>query len=209
LYGAVGEGHVQASTIVRRLVAALGGESSTEEDLAEATMPGEQRRGRTGDPGVVVKGVDDVWIKLARCCTPVPGDPIAGFVTRGSGISVHRTDCANMKVLEKQPERIVDVEWAPTVDSVFLVQIQVEALDRSGLLSDVTRVLSDHHVSILSASVTTTRDRVAILRFVFEMGDPTHLGHINTAVRNVEGVFDVNRITGDQAEMTEELPSSN
>src|SRR5699024_4726100 len=159
----------------------------------EATMPGEQRRGRTGDPGVVVKGVDDVWIKLARCCTPVPGDPIAGFVTRGSGISVHRTDCANMKVLERQPERIMDVEWAPTVDSVFLVQIQLGALDPSGLLSDVTLVLSDHRVSILSASATTTRDRVAILRFVFETGDPTHLGHINTAVRNVEGVFDVNR----------------
>lgn len=197
LYGAVGEGHVQASTIVRRLVNTLGGENSTEEDLAEATMPGEQRRtSRSGDPGVVVKGVDDVWIKLARCCTPVPGDPIAGFVTRGSGISVHRVDCANMQVLEREPERIVEVEWAPTVDSVFLVQIQVEALDRSGLLSDVTRVLSDHHVSILSASVSTSRDRVANLRFVFEMGDPTHLGHITTAVRKVDGVFDVNRITG-------------
>src|SRR5690625_1918950 len=204
LYGAVGEGHIQATTIVRRLVGALGGENSTEEDLAEATMPGEQRRGRSGDPGVVVKGVDDVWIKLARCCTPVPGDPIAGFVTRGSGISVHRVDCANMKVLEREPERIVDVEWAPTADSVFLVQIQVEALDRSGLLSDVTRVLSDNHVSILSASVTTTRDRVANLRFVFEMGDPTHLGHITAAVRKVDGVFDVNRITGNQSDKDDE-----
>src|SRR5690625_2551514 len=203
LYGAVGEGHIQATTIVRRLVGALGGENSTEEDLAEATMPGEQRRGRSGDPGVVVKGVDDVWIKLARCCTPVPGDSILGFVTRGNGISVHRVDCANVEVLKKEPERIVDVEWAPTADSVFLVQIQVEALDRSGLLSDVTRVLSDNHVSILSASVTTTRDRVANLRFVFEMGDPTHLGHIAAAVRKVDGVFDVNRITGNQSDKDE------
>lgn len=198
LYGAVGEGHVHATTIVRRLVSALGGESSTEEDLAEATMPGEKRRGRTGDPGVVVKGADDVWIKLARCCTPVPGDSILGFVTRGNGISVHRVDCANVEVLKTEPERIVDVEWAPTADSVFMVQIQVEALDRSGLLTDVTKVLSDHHVSILSATVSTSRDRVALLRFVFEMGDPTHLGHIRAAVRKVDGVFDVNRITGSQ-----------
>ncbi|MDX6209940.1 MAG: diphosphokinase / guanosine-3,5-bis(diphosphate) 3-diphosphatase, partial [Frankiales bacterium] len=93
------------------------------------------------------------------------------------------------------PDRIVEVEWAPSSGSVFLVAIQVEALDRTRLLSDVTRVLSDHHVNILSASVTTTRDRVAVSRFTFEMADPKHLGHLLRAVRNVEGVYDGYRVT--------------
>ena len=196
LYAAVGEGHVSAQSVVRRLVEALGGEEGTTEDASEVVTPGVARRARpAGDPGVVVKGAADVWVKLARCCTPVPGDPIVGFVTRGSGVSVHRTDCVNVGSLSGEPERLVEVEWAPSSSSVFLVAIQVEALDRSRLLSDVTRVLSDQHVNILSASVTTTRDRVALSRFTFEMGDPKHLGHVLKAVRGVDGVFDVYRIT--------------
>jgi GTP pyrophosphokinase len=197
LYAAVGEGQVTASTVVQRLVQNLGGETGNEEDLAEVTRPGAARaRPRSGWPGVIVKGVDDVWAKLARCCTPVPGDPIIGFVTRGAGVSVHRADCANVAELKSQPERMVEVEWAPHSQSVFLVQIQVEALDRNRLLSDVTRVLSDHHVNILSATVSTSRDRVALSRFAFEMAEPSHLGHILAAVRNIDGVFDVYRITG-------------
>jgi GTP diphosphokinase / guanosine-3',5'-bis(diphosphate) 3'-diphosphatase len=197
LYAAVGDSHVSAQSVVSRLVQALGGEESTTEDLAEATMPSRAaRRVRSGDPGVVVKGVDDLWVKLARCCTPVPGDPIIGFVTRASGVSVHRADCSNVAPLQAQPDRIVQVEWAPSAATVFLVQIQVEALDRSRLLSDVTRVLSDAHVNILSASVQTTRDRVALSRFTFEMGDPGHLDHVLAAVRRIDGVFDVYRITG-------------
>jgi GTP pyrophosphokinase len=145
---------------------------------------------------VVVKGTPDVWVKLARCCTPVPGDAIVGFVTRGNGVSVHRADCTNSAALAGQRERMVEVEWAPTASSVFLVAIQVEALDRSRLLADITRVLSDQHVNILSATVATTRDRVAISRFTFEMGDPKHLGHVLKHVRAVEGVFDVYRTTG-------------
>src|SRR6185503_17146594 len=117
------------------------------------------------------------------------------FVTRGSGVSVHRSDCVNVESLSRQPERILDVEWAPTQSSVFLVAIQVAALDRPRLLSDVTRVLSDQHVNILSASVTTTRARVATSRFTFEMGDPKHLGHGRKAVRSVDGVYDVWRVT--------------
>ncbi|WP_422631835.1 RelA/SpoT family protein [Pseudokineococcus basanitobsidens] len=202
LYAAVGEGHVSAASVVQRLVTALGGEGGAEEDLAEAVLPPPRtpERRRSGDPGVVVKGVDDVWVKVARCCTPVPRDPIIGFVTRGQGVSVHRRDCGNVSGLMGQPERIVDVEWAVGADSVFLVQIQVEALDRSGLLSDITRVLTDNHVNILSASVTTSRDRVAISRFTFEMGDPSHLDHVLGAVRRVDGVFDVYRATGRREE---------
>ncbi|GAA2481131.1 GTP pyrophosphokinase [Streptomyces thermolineatus] len=197
LYAAIGEGHVTAASVVQKLVQALGGEEGATEDIAEITTPSRSRvKRRSGsDPGVVVKGVDDVWVKLARCCTPVPGDPIIGFVTRGNGVSVHRADCVNVESLSQQPERIIEVEWAPTQSSVFLVAIQVEALDRSRLLSDVTRVLSDQHVNILSAAVQTSRDRVATSRFTFEMGDPKHLGHVLRAVRGVEGVYDVYRVT--------------
>lgn len=196
LYAAIGEGHVAAQGVVQKLVQALGGEEAASEDIAESAPPSRSRKRRgSADPGVVVKGVEDVWVKLARCCTPVPGDPIIGFVTRGSGVSVHRADCVNVDSLSQQPERILDVEWAPTQSSVFLVAIQVEALDRSRLLSDVTRVLSDQHVNILSAAVQTSRDRVATSRFTFEMGDPKHLGHVLKAVRGVEGVYDVYRVT--------------
>ena len=197
LYTAVGEGHVSARHVVQRLLAQLGGDEAAEDELAErstpATMPVRQRN--TEDTGVAVPGAPGVLTKLAKCCTPVPGDNIMGFVTRGGGVSVHRTDCTNAASLQQQSERIIDVEWAPSPSSVFLVAIQVEALDRHRLLSDVTRVLADEKVNILSASVTTSGDRVAISRFTFEMGDPKHLGHVLNVVRNVEGVYDVYRVT--------------
>ncbi|AKU16899.1 RelA/SpoT family protein [Luteipulveratus mongoliensis] len=195
LYAAVGDSNVSAEHVVKQLVASLGGEEGTTEDLAEATTPSSVRK-RVNDPGVTVVGTDDVWIKLARCCTPVPGDDIIGFVTTGKGVSVHRRDCTNAEQLMAQPERLINVAWAPSAASVFLVQLQVEALDRNRLLSDVTRVLSDQHVNILSASVSTSRDRVAISKFTFEMGDPSHLDHVMRAVRHIDGVFDVYRLTG-------------
>ncbi len=197
LYAAVGEGNVGAQTVVRRVMDLFGGEDGAAEDLAE----GVQITGRRapapvgGDAGVIVKGSADVWVKLAKCCTPVPGDDILGFVTRGSGVSVHRADCTNASSLRSQPERLVEVEWAPTEHSMFLVNIQVEALDRARLLSDITKALSDTHVNILAASLNTGRDRVAKSRFTFEMGDPKHLGHVLRAVRQVEGVFDAYRVT--------------
>jgi GTP pyrophosphokinase len=196
LYAAVGEHHASPRHVVQRLVALLGGEEGAEEVLADRATPSTvQRRRPTGDSGVRVRGAGEVYAKLARCCTPVPGDEILGFVTRGGGVSVHRTDCTNAESLRAQPERLVDVEWAPSSSSVFLVGIQVEALDRHRLLSDVTKVLADGRVNILSASVTTNRDRVAVSRFSFEMGDPKHLGHVLRSVRNIEGVYDVYRVT--------------
>jgi guanosine-3',5'-bis(diphosphate) 3'-pyrophosphohydrolase len=197
LYAAVGEGRVSAQSVVEKLVRSFGGLAGAQEDLAETTLPTKAPQPRApGDSGVEVNGAPDVWVRLSRCCTPVPGDPITGFVTHGHGVSVHRADCTNLAHLtETQRERMVDVHWAPTEGSVFLVAIQVEALDRTRLLSDVTRVLSDQHVNILSATVTTSRDRVAISRFTFEMGDPKHLGHVLRAVRAIDGVYDVYRVT--------------
>jgi GTP pyrophosphokinase len=197
LYAAVGEGRVSAQSVVEKLVRSVGGLDGAQEELDEATLPTKVPQPRTsGDSGVEVSGAPDVWVRLSRCCTPVPGDEIIGFVTHGHGVSVHRVDCVNLVHLtETQRERMVDVHWAPTEGSVFLVAIQVEALDRTRLLSDVTRVLSDQHVNILSATVTTSRDRVAFSRFTFEMGDPKHLGHVLRAVRAIDGVYDVYRVT--------------
>ena len=194
LYAAVGEGHVSTQSVIEKIVATLHLEAESDDE--PFTVP---TRGRTpvrsSDSGVLVRGAPDILVKLAKCCTPVPGDEIVGFVTRGQGVSVHRGDCGNVQGLLAEPERMIDVEWAPTTKSVFLVQIQVEALDRSGLLSDVTRVLSEHHVNILSASVNTSRDRLALSRFVFEMGDTTHLDRVLTAVRRIDAVYDVYRVS--------------
>jgi GTP diphosphokinase / guanosine-3',5'-bis(diphosphate) 3'-diphosphatase len=197
LYAAVGEGRVSAQSVVEKLVRSVGGLAGAQEDIAEATLPTRAPQPRVpADSGVEVTGAPDVWVRLSRCCTPVPGDQITGFVTHGHGVSVHRTDCMNLAHLnDTQRERMVDVHWAPTEGSVFLVGIQVEALDRTHLLSDVTRVLSDHHVNILAANVNTSRDRVAVSRFTFEMGDPKHLGHVLRAVRAIDGVYDVYRVT--------------
>ncbi len=197
LYTAVGRHQVSAQHVVSRLVAHFGGIADVEEAIAERSTPSTvpTRTRSTGDCGVLVTGMDGVMSKLAKCCTPVPGDEITGFVTRGGCVSVHRTDCTNLESLQRQPERILEVTWSPTSDSLFLVAIQIEALDRHRLLSDVTKVLADEKVNILSASVTTSGDRVAITKFTFEMGDPKHLGHVLSAVRDVEGVYDVYRVT--------------
>ncbi len=197
LFAGIGEGHVSAQSVIEKVTAFIEGEAATTDPTAAliASQPMRQSKRRESNSGVVVEGADDVLVKLAKCCTPVPGDEIRGFITKGQGISVHRLDCPNFHALASQEDRLVDVDWAPTSKSVFLVQIQVEALDRSGLLSDVTRVLSEHHVNILSASVNTSSSRLAISRFVFEMANTTHLDHVLNAVRRIEGVYDAYRVT--------------
>ncbi|SFS04919.1 GTP pyrophosphokinase [Microbacterium sp. cf046] len=194
LYAAVGEGHVSTQSVIEK-VTALVSASDTSTGPIDIPHVGRSRQPRGGDSGVLVRGAPDILVKLAKCCTPVPGDEVVGFVTRGSGVSVHRSDCTNVSSLMEDPARIIEVEWAPTTKSVFLVQIQIEALDRSGLLSDVTRVLSEHHVNILSATVSTTNDRLALSRFVFEMGDIVHLERVLNAVRRIDAVYDVYRVT--------------
>ncbi|WP_188699787.1 RelA/SpoT family protein [Microbacterium nanhaiense] len=193
LYAAVGEGHVSSQSVLEKVQSAL---NEVDDNTGSVALTGGPRhRPRTGESGILVRGADDILVKLAKCCTPVPGDEIVGFVTRGSGVSVHRADCTNVKSLREDPDRLIDVAWAPTTKAVFLVHIQVEALDRGGLLSDITRVLSEHHVNILSASVQTTRKQLAISRYVFEMGDTVHLDRVLNAVRRIEGVYDVYRVT--------------
>jgi guanosine-3',5'-bis(diphosphate) 3'-pyrophosphohydrolase len=196
LYAAVGEGNVGPQAVVNRLISVEGGEDAAADETSEDRVVHERQRpsGTAPDSGVHVLGASDLLVKLAKCCTPVPGDDILGFVTKGSGVSVHRTDCTNADNLRSEPERLVGIEWALTANSSFLVAIQVEAIDRNRLLSDITRSLSDQHVNILSAALNTSRDRICKVRFTFETAAPTHLDHVLSAVRGVPGVFDVYRI---------------
>ncbi|MBX3068060.1 MAG: bifunctional (p)ppGpp synthetase/guanosine-3',5'-bis(diphosphate) 3'-pyrophosphohydrolase [Cryobacterium sp.] len=195
LYAAVGEGHVSTQSVLEKVVASLQAESENDENELPVPVRGRPRQSQGGESSVLVRGAPDILVKLAKCCTPVPGDEILGFVTRGSGVSVHQANCKNVASLSKEPERMIEVAWAPKAKSVFLVQIQVEALDRAGLLSDVTRVLSEHHVNILSATVSTSSDRVALSRFLFETGDTTHLDRVLNAVRRIDQVYDVYRVS--------------
>lgn len=192
LFSAIGQGQLSTAGIIERLKLLKGISPDPDTEEIPVQMPRSLRGPRSDNQGVLVKGSPDVMTKMARCCTPVPGDSITGFITRGDGVSVHRDDCKNVKSLVQ--ERIVEVSWADQARGVFTVQIQVEALDRSGLLSDVTRVLTESHVNILSASVTTGRDRVAISKFVFEMADPSHLEHLLNQVRRIDNVYDVYRV---------------
>lgn len=197
LYAAVGDGHISSSSVVEKLISAIGTEETHETPLTEILSSGTAPRiARRSASGVNVEGIDDVLIKLARCCTPVPGDPIAGFITRGSGVSIHRSDCVNVADLKfHQGDRIVKVAWDPGAKTIFLVNIQIEALDRARLLSDITRALSDQEVNILHAAVNTTKDQTAISRFTFEMADASHLDVVLASIRKIDGVYDVYRIT--------------
>ena len=190
LYRAIGEKHIAASTVAKQLSDLLADEVAE----VEVPLPSAVEAPARASEAVVVEDTDDVWVTLARCCTPVPRDPIIGFITRGRGVSVHRADCPNADDLKRNPERLIAVRWNAATPSTFRVTVQVEALDRKHLLRDITTVLGDLHVNILSAQVTTQRDRIAYLRFTFELADIAHLDHILASMRRVEAVYDAYRV---------------
>jgi GTP diphosphokinase / guanosine-3',5'-bis(diphosphate) 3'-diphosphatase len=192
LYVAIGEGHVSPQSIVSRLTRLVSEEADEEAEEIPAARP--VRLGPPPTQSVVVQGRSDVWVKLARCCTPVPGDRILGFVTRGQGVSVHRTDCPNVRELAKEPDRFIDVAWQVGRPTSFVVSIQVEALDRTKLLRDVATVLGDLGVNIISASSKVGKDMVATQRFAFELGDIAHLSSVLSTIKRVDGVFDAYRV---------------
>ncbi|MDY5589659.1 MAG: ACT domain-containing protein, partial [Arcanobacterium sp.] len=158
---------------------------------------------------VVVGDIDDadVLVKLAKCCTPVPPDAIVGFVTRGKGISVHRADCPNVESLRRQPERFIDIAWDNAPEGIFLVQVQIEALDRRGLLADISRVLSDNGVNMLSGSINTSSERVAHSTFTFEMAEPHLLKHVLRELRKIEGVYDAYRVVAGKKDGLQRVPT--
>ena len=195
LYAAVGEHHVSARAVVGRVVKALEELEPDAEVEAEIVRPRRPRRD-TGTVGVHVEGLDDMMVRLSRCCTPVPPDEIMGFVTRGRGVSVHRSDCANaVSLTADQADRLIDVDWDKDSSGHFVVSVEIKALDRPRLLRDIFGVLADNHVNVLATSTATSGvDRVATMRFEFEIGDPTHLEAMLRLLREVDSVYDVHRV---------------
>jgi len=192
MYQSIGDGAVQAATIVGRLRRLLEPDAPEEEFVPTPRAP---LAPRSPSRGVVVEGLSDMWVRLARCCSPVPGDQIVGFVTVGRGVSVHRSDCTNMEALEDRTERMVEVSWGADQADRFTTWVQVEALDRSGLLRDVTIALSELGMNIASSSTSTGSDRIAVLRFEVELADASQVDRAVAAIHGVEGVFDAYRLT--------------
>jgi GTP pyrophosphokinase len=194
LHAALGEGHVSAKAVVQRIQRELrGGEEQIPVTALRPRRASRLRERRT--VGVHVEGLDDLMVRLSRCCTPVPGDEIIGFVTRGRGVSVHRADCANASQLAtSQSDRLIEVEWDHDQPATYVVSVEIEALDRSRLLRDVAQVLSEHHVNILSCNSQTSADRVAKLRFDFELADPGHLESMIGAIKRVDSVYEAYRV---------------
>jgi GTP diphosphokinase / guanosine-3',5'-bis(diphosphate) 3'-diphosphatase len=195
LHAAIGENHVSAKSVAGRIAKALrGGEPEIEEQLPRTARTTRKRPGSSSS-GVHVEGLDDVMVRLSRCCTPVPGDEIMGFVTRGRGVSVHRADCANAASLSAgQADRLIDVEWDSAPSGFFVASMEVKALDRSRLLRDVSTALADHHVNIIACSSTTGSDRISKMRFDFELGDPSHLDSLISTVKGIDSVYDAYRV---------------
>jgi GTP pyrophosphokinase len=188
---ALGEGHVSIDSVTVRLRRRL--EPQTGDDLFQPT----RRKRPSESADVVVEGQDDMLVQLAQCCSPVPGDPIVGYVTVGRGVSVHRADCTNVASLTERRERTVEVSWPRDGTGAFVVWIQVEALDRARLLRDVTAVVSDTGANITASSTATNEDRVAVLKYEVELSDPSQLPRLLTDLRGVDGVFTAFRLAND------------
>jgi len=195
LHASIGENHVSAKSVASRVAKALRqGDGEHEEQLPTTVRQPRERRGKQV-AGVHVEGLDDLMVRLSRCCTPVPGDEIMGFVTRGRGVSVHRADCANAVSLAMgKGERLIEVEWDTDISGSFVASIEIKALDRARLLSDVARALSDHHVNILTCTSNTGNDRISKMRFDFELGDPSHLDSVVSTIKRIESVYDAYRV---------------
>ena len=196
LYAAIGENHVSGKAVAARVTKSLRDVGSEQEETLPTTIH-QTRRGRAwrGPAGVHVEGLDDVFVRLSRCCTPVPGDEIIGFVTRGRGVSVHRADCANaVSLAQGQSDRLMDVEWDLEPGGVFIASVEVKALDRAKLLRDVTAAFGDHHVNILTCTTQTGADRVSKMRFDMELGDPSHLDSLLSTIRGIDSVYDAYRV---------------
>ncbi|MHB1904022.1 MAG: RelA/SpoT family protein [Ferrimicrobium sp.] len=187
---AVGEGHVSARAIVQRL------QRNELETEGYAPTVSHQRSRRTAKgPMVFVEGMEDVLVRISRCCNPIPGDEIVGFVTQGRGVGIHRADCPNvLDLLKRAGERRVEVEWAHDGGASYQMAIEVLALDRARLLADVSKVLSEHHVNITMSSSRTGGDHVSRMRFEFELVDPGHLSSVLGAIRQLDGVFNAYRM---------------
>ena len=195
---AIGEHRISGRSIAQRIARAYRAGEDDDEQLPASVQHPRSSRALTGkrNVGIHVEGLDDVLVRLSKCCTPVPGDMIIGFVTRGRGVSVHRADCANaVSLAVGQTARLIDVEWDDeSTDAIFRASVEVVALDRSKLLRDVANAMSDHHVNIVACSTHTGNDRIAKMRFEFEMADPSHLEAVMRTIKTIDAVYDAYRV---------------
>jgi guanosine-3',5'-bis(diphosphate) 3'-pyrophosphohydrolase len=199
MHVAIGENRLSAQSVTTRVIRLFQPEEESDESI-EVPPARPKRTSRVRGKGVIVEGFDDLLVRLARCCTPVPGDEIVGFLTRGRGVSVHRHDCPNAKALRSGDEgRMISVWWDRQQEGTFTVAIQIEALDRTKLLRDVTSAISDVGVNILTSSTRAGRDGIATLTFTFELADPAHLEHVIHSVRQIDSVFDAYRVVPSSA----------
>jgi GTP pyrophosphokinase len=196
LYAAIGESHVSGQAVAARVAKGMREVGPEPEESLPTTVHHTRRNRRASQPsGVHVEGLDDVFVRLSRCCTPVPGDEIIGFVTRGRGVSVHRADCANaVSLADGEADRLIDVDWDREPHGTFVAALEVKALDRARLLRDVTAIFADHRINILSCTTQTGSDRVSKMRFETELGDPSHLESLLSAIRGIDSVYDAYRL---------------
>jgi GTP pyrophosphokinase len=196
-YIALGQGKISTKAAANKLMQRLKAGEAVEQDEGSLVGGREDHARRTKDAtnyGIAVKGVENVAVRLAKCCRPVPGDEIAGYVSLGRGITIHRSDCKNVKALKKAPERFVEVGWEGENAASFRVELQIDAYDRSRLLEDLSRTFSEAGINIIGASCATNHPMVKN-RFVVEVGDTEQLKQCISRLRNVESVFDAYRIT--------------
>jgi GTP diphosphokinase / guanosine-3',5'-bis(diphosphate) 3'-diphosphatase len=193
-YLALGSGKLPASQIVNKVLHRL----KTAEVVQEETLPLKPPKSREAvastNFGIKVHGVQDVLVRLAKCCTPVPGDEIVGYISLGKGITIHREDCANVRSLRRNPERFTDVSWDGGASQSFRVQIAVDSWDRPRLLEDVARTFAEHGANIVSYG-GAVEDQLAKNWYVAELGDTKSLRALLTALRSIDAVFDAYRVT--------------
>ena len=193
-YIALGSGKLGTGQIVNKVLQRL----KTGEVAAEPAVtlkPGKAKSTVAGDQfGITVPGVSDVLVRLAKCCTPVPGDPIVGYISLGRGITIHREDCPNVRSLRRSPERFTPVEWDGSASTSFRIQIAVDAWDRARLLEDVARTFAEYGANIVSYG-GTVEDGMARNWYTAEVGDVKNLRSLLIALRNLEAVFDAYRVT--------------
>jgi len=193
-FAAIGDQRVDAVAIVERMSKRM--RDGVQPDQLSMSSIGATGLASTQKNGVHIEGMPDVLVRLSRCCTPVPPDEVMGFVTKGRGVTVHRSDCANAASLVAQDSaRVVEVEWSSEgSNAMFVAAVEVKALDRSRLLRDVANALSDEHVNIVACTTHTGSDRVARMRFEFEFADPSHLLSVLRVIKRIDGVYDANRV---------------
>ncbi|HKY70348.1 MAG TPA: ACT domain-containing protein, partial [Nitrospira sp.] len=189
LIASVGFGHLPAANVLEKLT------SSPAAPLETRSTPAPRKvAGKSDDKGVKVKGARDVLMQLSRCCNPVPGDRILGYITRGRGLTIHAIDCPNLEALDYDRERLVEVEWDNATPSTHAVKVSVMAVDKTGVLANVSSAIAECHANISRAEIATREDRKAVLDFIIEISSTDHLDEVLKAIERVDGVITARRV---------------